>query len=50
MIESRQDGIQTAADVAVWAARLAASYRLIEAEALSIFESSFNAHSASDPS
>jgi predicted N-formylglutamate amidohydrolase len=50
MIEIRQDGIQTAAGAAAWAARLAASYRLIEAEALRIFGSSFNAHSASDPS
>jgi predicted N-formylglutamate amidohydrolase len=50
MIEIRQDGIQTAAGTAAWAARLAASYRLIEAEALRIFGSSFNANSASDQS
>jgi predicted N-formylglutamate amidohydrolase len=49
MIEIRQDGIQTAAGAATWAARLAECYRLIEAEALRIFESSFNANSASDP-
>ncbi len=34
MIEIRQDEIDTAAGVADWAARLAAAYRLIEAEAL----------------
>jgi len=34
MIEIRQDGIRTAADAAAWAARLAAAYQLIEAEAL----------------
>ena len=34
MIELRQDGIQTAAGAAAWAARLAQAYRLIEAEAL----------------
>jgi predicted N-formylglutamate amidohydrolase len=50
MIEIRQDGIRTAAGTAAWAARLAESYRLIEAEALRIFGSSFNTHSASDPS
>ena len=49
MIEIRQDGIQTAAGAAAWAARLAESYRLIEAEALHILGSSFNANSASDP-
>jgi predicted N-formylglutamate amidohydrolase len=37
MIEIRQDGIQTAAGAAAWAARLAQSYRLIEDEALRIF-------------
>jgi len=36
MIEIRQDGIQTAASTAAWAARLAKAYRLIEAEALRI--------------
>jgi predicted N-formylglutamate amidohydrolase len=50
MIEIRQDGIQTAAGTAAWAARLAESYRLIEAEALCFFGSSFRANSASDPS
>jgi predicted N-formylglutamate amidohydrolase len=50
MIEIRQDGIRTAADAAAWAARLAEAYRIIEAEALRIFRSSFNAHSASDKS
>ena len=49
MIEIRQDGIRTAAGAAAWAARLADAYRLIEAEALRVFGSSFNAHSASDP-
>jgi predicted N-formylglutamate amidohydrolase len=50
MIEIRHDGIQTAAGAAAWAARLAESYRLIEAEALRIFGSSFNANSAPDQS
>ncbi|MGB7934098.1 MAG: N-formylglutamate amidohydrolase [Gammaproteobacteria bacterium] len=49
MIEIRQDGIQTAAGAAAWAARLAASFRLIEAGALRILRSSFSVHSASDP-
>jgi predicted N-formylglutamate amidohydrolase len=49
MIEIRQDGIQTAAGAAAWAARLAESYRLIEAEALRILGSSFSVHSALDP-
>jgi predicted N-formylglutamate amidohydrolase len=49
MIEIRQDRIQTAAGAA-WAARLAEAYRLIEAEALRVFGSSFNANSASDQS
>jgi len=34
MIEIRQDGIRTTAETAAWAKRLAAAYRLIEAEAL----------------
>lgn len=50
MIEIRQDGIQTAAAAAAWAARLAEAYRLIQADALRIFGSSFNANSASDQS
>jgi predicted N-formylglutamate amidohydrolase len=50
MIEIRQDGIQTAAGAAAWAARLAQAYRLIEAEALRIFGASFIANSASDQS
>jgi len=50
MIEIRQDGIRTAAGAAAWAARLAAAYRLIEAEALRFFGSSFGANSASDQS
>jgi len=49
MIEIRQDGIQTAAGAAAWAARLAASFRLIKAGALRILGSSFSVHSASDP-
>ena len=43
MIEIRQDGIHTAAGAAAWAARLAEAYRLIEAEALRFFGSSFTA-------
>jgi predicted N-formylglutamate amidohydrolase len=39
MIELRQDGIRTAADAATWAAELAHAYRMIEAEALRLFES-----------
>jgi predicted N-formylglutamate amidohydrolase len=50
MIEIRQDGIQTAAGAAAWAARLPESYRLIEAEALSFFGSSFGGYSASHKS
>jgi predicted N-formylglutamate amidohydrolase len=50
MIEIRQDEIRTTAGAAAWAARLAESYRLIEAEALRIFEFSFNVSSSSDPS
>jgi predicted N-formylglutamate amidohydrolase len=50
MIEIRRDGIQTAAGADAWAARLAEAYRLIEAGALRIFESSCHANSASDPS
>ena len=50
MIEIRQDEIRTTTGAAAWAARLAESYRLIEAEALRILGSSSNAHSASDPS
>jgi predicted N-formylglutamate amidohydrolase len=34
MIEIRQDGLGTAAGVALWAARLAEAYRLIEADAM----------------
>jgi predicted N-formylglutamate amidohydrolase len=37
MIEIRQDGIVTAAGAAGWAARLAAAYRLVEAEVLHLF-------------
>ena len=37
MIEIRQDEIRTTTGAAAWAARLAESYRLIEAEALRIF-------------
>jgi len=37
MIEIRQDGIDTAAGAAAWAARLANAYSLIEAEALRLF-------------
>jgi predicted N-formylglutamate amidohydrolase len=43
MIEIRQDGIMTAADAAVWAARLAETYRLIESEALCLPGSALNA-------
>jgi predicted N-formylglutamate amidohydrolase len=50
MIEIRQDGIRTAAGAAAWAVRLAEAYRMIEAEALRFFGSSFSAYSASDPS
>jgi len=50
MIEIRQDGIQTAAGAAAWAARLAESYRLIEAEALRLLRSSFSVSSSPDPS
>jgi len=50
MIEIRQDGIQTAAGAAAWAARLAEAYRLIEAGALRILGSSFSVSSSSDPS
>jgi predicted N-formylglutamate amidohydrolase len=42
MIEIRQDGIRTAAGTAAWAARLAEAYRMIEAEALRFFGSSFS--------
>lgn len=38
LIEIRQDGIGTTAGAAAWAARLAEAYRLIEAEALRLFE------------
>lgn len=41
MIEIRQDGIRTAAEATTWAARLAAAYGLIEAEALGLCGSSF---------
>jgi predicted N-formylglutamate amidohydrolase len=49
MIEIRQDEIRTTTGAAAWAARLAESYRLIEAEALRILGSSFSVHSALDP-
>jgi predicted N-formylglutamate amidohydrolase len=39
MIEIRQDELRTPAGAATWAARLAKAYRLIEVEALRIFES-----------
>jgi len=48
MIEIRQDEIRTTTGAAAWAARLAESYRLIEAEALLILGSSFSV--SSDPS
>lgn len=38
LIEIRQDGIGTKAGAAAWAARLAEDYRLIEAEALRLFQ------------
>jgi predicted N-formylglutamate amidohydrolase len=41
MIEIRQDGILTEAGAAVWAARLAAAYRLVEFEVLRLSGSSF---------
>jgi predicted N-formylglutamate amidohydrolase len=50
MIEIRRDGIRTAAGATARAARLAESFRLVEAEALRSFGSSFSVHSASDPS
>jgi predicted N-formylglutamate amidohydrolase len=50
MIEIRQDEIRTTAGAADWATRLAGAYRIIEAEALRIFGSSFSDHSASEPS
>jgi len=36
MIEIRQDGIRTPADIAAWAARLAEAYRLVETDALAL--------------
>ena len=50
MVEIRQDEIRTTTGAAAWAARLAESYRLIEAGTLCILGASFNTHSASDPS
>ena len=47
MIEIRQDGLRTVAGAAAWAARLAETYRLIEAEALRFFGSSASAEFAS---
>ena len=41
MIEIRQDEIRTSAGATAWAARLAAAYRLIEAEIPRLFGSSF---------
>ena len=38
MIEIRQDGVATAAGAAVWAARLAVAYRMIEAEAVGLWQ------------
>lgn len=43
MIEIRQDAIRTAAGAAAWAARLAAAYRLVEAELPGLFRSSSQA-------
>jgi hypothetical protein len=47
MIEIRQDEIRTAAGAAVWAARMAEAYQLIEAEAVRFCESCLGAYSAS---